>query len=79
MENELKYQYEKIDSLEREFSLILSEKEEDIRELNEKIARERETFLSKLELFQHEASEEEYFKESLMEKTQNLEGNLEKS
>jgi hypothetical protein len=41
MENELKYQYEKYEHLENEISFALKEKQEEIDELNEKIARER--------------------------------------
>jgi chromosome segregation ATPase len=48
MENELKFQYDKYDSLEREFDLSLREKDEEIKDLNEKINREREAFLGKL-------------------------------
>lgn len=79
MENELKFQYDKYDSLEREFDLSLREKDEEIKDLNEKISREREAFLGKLEIFQREATQEEHFRESLLEKAQDLEGNLEKS
>lgn len=79
IENQLKFQYEKYESLEREFEIGLKEKQEEIDELNQKIARERENFFNKLEIIQKEATQEESFKESLLEKAQDLEGNLEKS
>ena len=39
MDNQLKFQYEKYESLEREFEIALKEKQEEIDELNEKITR----------------------------------------
>ncbi len=39
MENELKFQYEKCQSLQNEFQIALKEKQEEIDQLNEKIAR----------------------------------------
>ena len=57
----------------------MAEKEEDLRELNDKILREREAFLNKLQTIQTEASQSENFKERLMEKTNDLEDTIEKS
>ena len=48
MESELKYHVERYDSLERHTETLLGEKEEEIREANEKIAREREHFFKKI-------------------------------
>lgn len=39
MENELKFQYDKYESMEREYEIALKEKQEEVDELNEKIAR----------------------------------------
>ena len=48
MESELKYHVEKYDSLERHMETVVREKDEEIKEANEKIAREREHFFSKI-------------------------------
>lgn len=55
------------------------EKEAEAKELNEKIVREREDFLSKLENIQKEANQEETTKLKLLEKAHYLEGTVEKS
>ncbi len=55
------------------------EKEAEAKELNEKIVREREDFLSKLESIQKEANQEETTKLKLLEKAHYLEGTVEKS
>jgi chromosome segregation ATPase len=79
MESELKFQYDKYESLEREFDAVVKEKEQDIEELTEKISREREAFLNRLQSIQQEASQSESFKEIMLEKANDLEGTIEKS
>ncbi len=79
MEGELKLQYQKYENLQREYEQALIEKEAEAKELNEKIVREREDFLSKLESIQKEANQEETTKLKLLEKAHYLEGTVEKS
>ena len=76
IEAELKFQTEKYESLEREFQVAINEKEEDIKELSQKLSRERETFLNKLQAIQSEASQSEHFRQRLIEKTNDLEGTI---
>ena len=78
-EAELRNQYEKYEQLERECEVALREKEGEIEELNERMAREREHLLNKILAIQKEASQEEFSKERLLEKTFQLEGTVEKS
>jgi hypothetical protein len=79
MENELKIQYEKYDNLDREYDAAMQEKDEEIRELTDRIARERENFLNKLFAIQKETSQEENHKQKLLEKATYLEGTVERS
>lgn len=79
MENELKIQYEKYDNLDREYDAAMQEKDEEIRELSERIVRERENFLNKLFAIQKETTQEENNRLRLLEKASYLEGTVERS
>ena len=62
MESELRYQVEKNEAIERQTSQLLNEKDQELKEANDKIIRERQHFFNKIESLQGEAFQEEKFK-----------------